>query len=100
MKKDKHRNYCRKQQRYLPLSILLVDGILGKEAQFLLTTLSRLLATEMEEHILHVHGWVNSPIATMVMRLYSRMLCRACVPSPLQTQDPDWELGSGLGLAQ
>ena len=30
----------------------------------------------------------------------SRMLRISCLPSPLRESDPNWESGSGLGLAQ
>ena len=43
-------------------------GVLGKEAQVVLATLSRLVAAKMEEPISHVKGWVNSQISTSVSR--------------------------------
>ena len=47
-----------------------------------------------------LRGWVNVRIAILDARLYSRMIRGACLPSTLQDQEPDWDLGSGLGLAQ
>ena len=73
---------------------------MGKEDQVVLATLSRFMAAKMDEPILHVKGWVNGRIAITVTRSYSRVLRGARVPSPLRTQEPDWELVFGLGLAQ
>ena len=43
--------------------LLSVDGIMGREAQVVLATLSWLMAAKMDESILHVNGWVNGRIA-------------------------------------
>ena len=58
------------------------------------------MAEKMYEPILHIKGWVNGRILIAVVRLYYRVLCVDHVPSPLRTQESDWELGLGLGLAQ
>ena len=62
--------------------------MLGKEAQVVLVTSSRLIAAKTEEPILHVKGWVNGRIAFAVARAYSWMLRGDWVPIPLQTHDP------------
>ena len=54
----------------------------------------------MEEPILKIRVWVNGQISMAVARSYSQMIHGARVPSPLQTQQTDWELTLGLGLAQ
>ena len=74
--------------------------MLGKEAQVVLATLSQLMDKKTEESIFHVKGWVNGWIKIAVVRYYSRMLLRDRFPSPLQTQEPDWESGLVLGLAE
>ena len=58
------------------------------------------MAAKMEEPISHVHGWVIGRIAIAVARSYSRMISEARLPSPLRDMEPDWESGSGVGLAQ
>ena len=55
---------------------------------------------KMEGPILHVCGWVNGCIAIAVVRSYSHMIRRAHLLSTLRDRDPDWELGSGLGMLQ
>ena len=70
------------------------------DAQVILATLIRLMATKMEEPILHVEGWVNGQVEIEVVRLYSWMHYEGQVLSPLCNQEPDWEWVSGLGLAQ
>ena len=72
-------------------------GLWVRGAQVVLSTLSQLMATKMEEPILHIEGLVNVRIKIAVARSYSRMLSGYQVPSPLWTKEPD--LGSGLGFA-
>ena len=55
---------------------------------------------KLKEPISQVRGWVNGRIAIVVACLYSRMISVDCLPSPIQYQDPDWDSGSGIGLAQ
>ena len=74
--------------------------MLGKETLVVLANMSRLMAAKMDEPISHVRGWVNGPIVIVVARSYSGMIRGACITSPLQDREPDWELGLGLGLAQ
>ena len=63
---------------------------MGKEAQVILATLSRLMAVKMEEPISYLKGWVNDQITIAVARSYSQMLREALVPSPLRTWEPEW----------
>ena len=70
------------------------------DAQVVLATLSRLMVAKTEEPIFHVRGWINSQVVIVAVRSYSWMHCGAWFPSPLRNQDPDWDSGSGLGLAQ
>ena len=79
--------------------VLYVDGILGNEALVVLANLSRIMASKIEEPILHVHGWANGRIGIVVVRSYSFMICRARPESPLRDRVPIQELGSGHGLA-
>ena len=55
------------------LFIISVDGMLGKEAQVILSTLNQLMAAKMVELILHVKGWVNGHITIVVVKLYYQM---------------------------
>ena len=55
---------------FFSIFALLIDGVMGKEAQCVLTTLSRIMATKIYEPILHIKGWVNGQIAFAVMRSY------------------------------
>ena len=61
-KKDKHGQKCHKQGKHCSLFVLSFDGVLGKEAQVVLATLSGLMAAKTEEPILHVKGWANGGI--------------------------------------
>ena len=74
--------------------------MLGKEALVVLMNLSRTIVTKLEEPLSQVHSWVNVWIAIAIARSYSRMIRIYCLPSPLWDQEPDWDLGSGLGLVQ
>ena len=74
--------------------------MLGKEALVVLTNLSRLIATNLEEPLSQVRGWVNGRIAIAVVRSHYRMIRGARRPSPLWDQEQDWDLGLGLGLTQ
>ena len=100
MNKDKLRQHFHKQQKHFSPFMLSVYKMLGKEAQVVLATLSQLMAKKMEEPISHIQGWFNGRIEIVVARLYSQMLCRAQVSSPLRTQEPYWGSGLGLNLAQ
>ena len=57
-----------------PPFFLSVDGMLGKEALVVLTNLSRLIATNLEEPLSQVRGWVNGRIAIAVVRSHYRMI--------------------------
>ena len=48
--------------------VLSGDRILGKKAQVLSATLSRLMAGKMEESISYVEGWVNGQITIAFAR--------------------------------
>ena len=56
IKREKHGQACYDQRRHFSPSNFLVDRIMGKEAQFILTTLSQLMAAKMDEPILHITG--------------------------------------------
>ena len=58
------------------------------------------MAEKREEPISHVCGWVNGQIEIAVARSYYLMIRGAHLTSPLRDQDPYWDLGWGLGLAQ
>ena len=58
-KKDKHGRNCHYQWKKISPFYLSVDGMISKETQFILITLSRLMAAKMEEPISYVKGWVN-----------------------------------------
>ena len=74
--------------------------MLGKEALAVLINVSQIIATKLKEPLSQLRGWFNVKIAIAVARLYSRTIHGACLPSPLQDRKPDWNLESGLGLAQ
>ena len=67
-KKENHSGNCHKQWKYFSTFILSVDSMIGRESQFVLPNLSRLMAAETEELILHMRGWVNDRIIIVVMR--------------------------------
>ena len=72
-KKDKHGHACYDKRRNFSPLVLSVDGMMGKEALVILSTLSRLMAVKMDEPISHVTGWVNDRIAISFARSYSRV---------------------------
>ena len=86
IKKDNHSKYFHDQQKHVSPFFLSVDGMMGKEAQVVLTTLSRLMAAKMDEPISHVKIWVNVRITIAVASSYSWVLHGAQVPSPLRTR--------------
>ena len=85
---------------FFSLFVLSVYGVMGKDTQVVLATLSQIMATKMDETILHVKSWVNGQIAIAVARSYSQVLRGAQFPIPLHTLELEWALGSGLGLVQ
>ena len=58
------------------------------------------MAGKPKETILHVRGWVNDQIAITVSSSHFHMIYGAFLLSNLQVQEPDWDLSSGLVLAQ
>ena len=67
MKKDKQGRHCHEQQKNSPF-ILSVHGMMGKEAQVVLATLSQFMIVKMEEPNLQVKGWVKIQIAISFTR--------------------------------
>ena len=62
--------------------------------------LSQFMVAKREEPISHVLGLINGRITISVERLYYHMICVERLPSPLWDQEPDRDLGLGLGLAK
>ena len=58
------------------------------------------MAAKMDEPISHVRIWINGRIAIAVARSYSHIIRGAQIIIPLRDQEPDWELASGIRLAQ
>ena len=85
LKKDNHSHNYHDRQKHFPQYLLLVDGIMGKEDQFLLATLSQLMAAKIDEFILYFAGWVNERIKITVARLYYRVLHGVWVTTSVQT---------------
>ena len=56
MKKDKHGKNFQDQRIIFPPCVLSVDGMMGNDAQVVLTTLSRLMTIKTEETISHIKG--------------------------------------------
>ena len=73
--------------------------MLGRESLVVLSQLIRVMAEKREEPLLQVQGWVNGRIAIAVARSYSWMIRGAWLPSPLQEQEPVWDLESIIRLA-
>ena len=100
MKKYKNRQQYHKQRKHFLPFVLSVDGMSGKEAQDLIATFSWIVEVKIEEPIFNVKGWFNGLVTISVARSYPRTLQGSWIPIPLQTREPDWNSGSGLGLAQ
>ena len=76
IKEDKHGTNCHGQWKNISLFVLSVYGMLGKEALFILSQLSRVMVAKRAEPFSQVRGWVNSPIKIAVMRSYSQTIRR------------------------
>ena len=74
IKKDKHGKHCYDQRKHFSPFSLLVAGMMGKDALFVLETMSQLMAAEMDETILNIKVWFNRRIAIAVTRSYSSVL--------------------------
>ena len=74
LKKKNHRQYLHDQWKQFYPFLLSVDGEIGKEAQVVLATLSRLMATKIDKPIPHVKGWFNVMISITAMRFYFQNL--------------------------
>ena len=98
--KDNNGNHCHKQLKHFSLFVLSIDGMIGKEALVLLTSLSQLMAEKMDKSISHASGWINGRIKIAATRSYSHRIHIFCLPSPLWDWDLDWDPGLGIGLAQ
>ena len=58
------------------------------------------MEAKMDKPILHVHVSISDQIVIAVMRSYSRLFRRDLLTSPMWDQEPDWDTGLGLVLAQ
>ena len=74
--------------------------MLWKEALVVLTSLSRLIVTKIEEPLIQVCGWVNIWIKTVAARSYFRMIRRYCLHIPLRDRKLEWDPGLDLRLEQ
>ena len=90
-KKDNHGKHCHDQQTHFSLFVFSVDGMLGKEAQVVITSLSWLTAPKMDKPILHMRGLINGNIAIIDARSYSHMIRGARMYIPLRDWGPDWD---------
>ena len=74
--------------------------MLEKEALVIVANLIRLMAAKINEPISHMRGWINVWISIAAVRLYSRIIRRARLPSHLRDQEMAWDLELVLALAQ
>ena len=88
----------RPTEMFLPF-VLSVDVMVGRKFIVVLFQLRRIMAEKREVPLLQLRGWVNRRIAVAIARLYSRMIRRDGLPSPLRERDPGWDPQSGIGLA-
>ena len=100
IKKEKRGNNCYIQWKHFYLFVILVDGVMDKEEQVVLTTLSLTMATKKDEPSLHGKGWVTGRIAITAAMSYSQVLHGDLVTSTLRTCERYWALRLRLGLAQ
>ena len=77
-----------------------MDGMLRKEALFVLTNLIQFMAEKLEKPISHIRGWGNGQITILIARLYSCIIRGACLPIRIQYWELYWDSGAVLGLAQ
>ena len=96
---DKRVKNCHKQRIFLP--VCLPSGWYDREGgpcrthKFDLTNYRKTQGNHFTRTC-----WVNVRTTIAVMRLYSRIICGACLLSPQGYQEPDWDPGLGLDLAQ
>ena len=76
-----------------------MDRILGRDYLVVLYQLSQVVADKREEPLSQVRVCVNGHIAIAIARSYSRMICRARLPSHLQEWELGWDKESGIGMA-
>ena len=68
-KKEKHGKQCHKQRKHFSPFVLPVDGMLGMEALFVLTNLSRLMAKKLRNPF---YTYVVGSAAVLKSRLQGR----------------------------
>ena len=68
IKKDKHGQHHQDKGKFFSPFVLLVDGMMGKEAQVVIVTFIQLMSTKIDEIISHVKVWVNGRIEIAVVR--------------------------------
>ena len=66
--KDNHSKHCNDQRKYFSPFVLLVDGMIGREALAVLSQMSQFMSEKREEPLLQLRGWVNRHITIYVAR--------------------------------
>ena len=75
------------------------DGLLGREASFLLQRLSALLAEKWDKPYSEVCGFVRARMSVAVVRATHLCLRGSRIPtSQIAFRHPQWEDQAGLGL--
>ena len=69
-----HAGLIRTMNTFSPF-VILVNGMMVKEALVVLATLIRLMAAKIGEHILHIKGRVKGLISIAVTGYFYRALC-------------------------
>ena len=98
-KKKKYLASCLEQRRSFIPFVVSADGLLGREASFLLQRLSALLAEKWGKSYSEVCGFVRARMSIAVVRATHLCLRGSRIPaSQIAFRRPQWEDQAGLGL--
>ena len=98
-KKKKYLASCLEQRRSFIPFVVSADGLLGREASFLLQRLSALLAEKWDKPYSEVCGFVRARMSVAVVRATHLCLRGSRIPtSQIAFRHPQWEDQAGLGL--
>ena len=98
-KKQMYLEACLQQRRYFSPFLVSVDVLLGVEARATLNRLYSRLANKWQQTYSKTCRYVNSTIATTLVRATHHYIRGSRVPAHrISVQLPQWEYGSGLNL--
>ena len=98
-KKRKYLDACIQQRRHFSPFVVSTDGLMGKEAKLIMSTLAAKLAEKWEKPYSEVCSYVNARMSIAIVRATHRCLRDSRIPSGrISSKLPHWEDKAGLGL--